>query len=95
MKYRKKPVEVEAIQFEYTVYGIAALKVFCGDALGKVSCDRHPNAVAEAEIGTLEDGKTHQVKHIATAGDYIIRGVMGEFYPCKKDIFELTYEKVE
>jgi hypothetical protein len=33
-------------------------------------------------------------QHIATEGDYIIKGVKGEFYPCKPDIFETTYEKV-
>jgi hypothetical protein len=49
-----------------------------------------------AEITTLEDGNpdSPQVKHIATEGDYIIKGVKGEFYPCKPDIFELTYEEV-
>jgi hypothetical protein len=35
------------------------------------------------------------VKHIATEGDWIIKGVQGEFYACKPDIFEQTYEKVE
>lgn len=95
MKYRKKPVVIDAIQFEYSIDGIIALKLFCGDALGKVSCDRHPNAIAEAEIGTLEDGQHMKVKHIATAGDYIVKGIQGEFYAVKSDIFELTYEKVE
>ena len=50
---------------------------------------------AEAEIRTLEDGIHLTVKHIATEGDWIIKGVQGEFYACKPDIFEQTYERVE
>jgi len=43
------------------------------------------------KIDTLEDGNDGQVKHMASIGDFIIKGVKGEFYPCKPDIFELTY----
>ncbi len=94
MKYRKKPVEIEALEFEYSATGIEKLKEFCGSALGKTSKYRHPTAKGEAEIGTLEDGVHLTVKHIATEGDFIIKGVQGEFYPCKPDIFWQTYEKV-
>jgi len=38
---------------------------------------------------------TLEGEHVATVGDYIIKGVKGEFYPCKPDIFEATYEEVE
>lgn len=41
MKFRKKPVEIEAIQFEYSTEGIEALRKFCGSALGKTNKDRH------------------------------------------------------
>ena len=95
MKFRKKPVVIEAIQFVYSEEGIAALKEFCGAALGKTNKYRHFSAQGEAEIGTLEDGVNLTVKHIATEGDWIIKGVQGEFYPCKPDIFEATYEHVE
>lgn len=94
MKFRKKPVEIEAVQFIYSDSGIAALKSFCGNALGKTHKERHITAVGEAEIGTLEDGVHLTVKHIATEGDWIIKGVQGEFYACKPDIFEQTYERV-
>lgn len=47
---------------------------------------------AEWEIRTLEDGSDGRAKHIASPGDWIIRGVKGELYPCKPDIFEATYE---
>jgi len=95
MKFRKKPVVIEAVRFIYDEQGMIAVKSFCGTALGNVSKDRHPSALAEAEIGTLEDGVHLTVKHIATEGDWIIKGVQGEFYACKPDIFEQTYEPAE
>jgi hypothetical protein len=95
MKFRKKPVVIEAIQFEYSERGIYELQQFCGKALGNFSKARHPTAKGEAEIGTLEDGVHLTVKHIATEGDWIIKGVQGEFYACKPDIFEATYEPAE
>jgi len=95
MKFRKKPVIIDAVQFIYTEEGIAALKAFCGNTIGNISKARYPTALGEAEIGTLEDGIHLTVKHIATEGDWIIKGVQGEFYACKPDIFEATYESVE
>ena len=95
MKFRKKPVVIEAIQFEYTSTGIEKLKAFCGNTIGNICKARHPTALGEAEIGTLEDGVHLTVQHIATEGDWIIRGVQGEFYACKPDIFEATYEPAE
>lgn len=94
MKFRKKPVVIDAIQFEYSSKGIEDLQAFCGDQLKTYGKDRSLLAVGWAQIGTLEDGNqaSGQVKHIATEGDWIIKGVHGEFYPCKPDIFKLTYE---
>ncbi len=94
MKFRKKPVVIDAIKFEYTSEGIQKLQEFCGVCLGACTKVRRPGALGEAEIGTLEDGIYLTVKHIATEGDWIIKGVAGEFYPCKPDIFEQTYEEV-
>lgn len=94
MKFRKKPVEIEAVRFEYTLEGVPALREFCGFALGDIRKDGSPTAKAEAQIKTLEDGNGWKVAHIATEGDWIIKGVKGEFYPCKPDIFEATYEAV-
>jgi len=75
MKYRKKPVVIEATQwFKH------------GD---------HPMVQSNSPdsktgwIATLEGG------YIVSPGDYIIKGVKGEHYPCKPDIFHATYEKVE
>jgi hypothetical protein len=77
MKYRKKPVEIEA--FQLTEENIDKIKGFCGDKI-----IHHP--IAGTFIKTLEGLMK------ADKGDYIIKGVKGEFYPCKPDIFELTYE---
>lgn len=93
MKFRKKPVEVDAIRFSATPDGLALLKDFCGESLGRV-IRAFPGGSAEAEICTLEDGESLVVRHIATEGDWVIRGIKGEFYPCKPDIFEATYEAV-
>lgn len=96
LKYKKKPVVVEAIRFDYSSHGIAAVAEFCGKAAGDFGKERHLTAVGWMQIRTLEDGVdgSPQVKHIAQEGDYIIKGVQGEFYPCKPDIFLATYEQV-
>ena len=95
-QYRKKPVVIDAVKFEYTVECLNFLKEWMGLNCGNVKKDRHPTALAELEIITLEDGQTHfTAKHIATEGDYIIKGVHGEFYACKPDIFFKTYEKAD
>lgn len=96
MKFRKKPVTIEAVQFQYSKAGIEELQAFCGDQLKWYGKDRHPDSKGWAHIGTLEDGNdlVGTAKHIATEGDWIIKGVQGEFYPCKPDIFEATYERV-
>ncbi len=94
LRYKKKPVVVEAIKFDYSSAGIAAVAQFCGKAVGDFGKDRHIGAIGWVEIKTLEDGGhgSPQVKHIAHEGDYIIKGVAGEFYPCKPEIFHNTYE---
>ena len=93
MKFRKKPVEVEAMQFVFTEAGIKELYDFCGSALGSYA--KPAGKLAEIQVGTLEDGNHFSAVHIATEGDWIIKGVHGEFYPCKPDIFEQTYEVVK
>lgn len=79
MKYRKKPVVVEALQ--YDGYHTGQLNGFCGDKIAEP-------VGSSPFIRTLEGNMT------ISKGDYVIRGVNGEFYPCKPDIFEKTYEKV-
>ena len=85
MKYRKKPVVVEAIQWRENNWE-EVLK-FLGDADYYYISDLDGPVVLVIE--TLEG----QIN--AHPGDYIIRGVAGEYSPCKPDIFEQTYEAVE
>ena len=67
MKFKKKPVVIDAIHWIYGVTPEAYLREFCEGNLGAIRMSRHPGAVAEAEIGTLEDGVNLTVKHIATS----------------------------
>jgi hypothetical protein len=81
MKYRKKPVIIEAIQYREG-YPLSVIEFAGGSAMWS----RESNVV---KIETLEGNM------IANVGDWIIRGVNGKFYPCKPDIFEKTYEEVK
>ena len=83
MEYRKKPIVIKAVQYDgnfrcLDIFGISEVWNFI------VSKDEEGNECIK--IPTLEG------EMIASIGDYIIRGVKGEFYPCKPDIFEMTYE---
>lgn len=84
MKFKKKPVTIDAVQ--WTGENAEEIQTFLFDG--------HPHAAAGwvkgiyVEIGTLEG------LMVASQGDWIIKGVKGEFYPCKPDIFEATYEAV-
>lgn len=87
MKYRKKPVVIEAVQFtDDSADTIIALQEFMQRDL-RVSYAGADNPVIKIETleGVME----------ASIGDFIIKGVNGEFYPCKPDIFEKTYEVAE
>ena len=85
MKYRKKPVEIEAVQ--WVSDNIEQVYEMLGDNL-IINTDEDKDEVKHF-INTLE-GKMEM-----SWGDYVIKGVKGEFYPCKPDIFELTYNKVD
>lgn len=82
MRYKKKPVIIDAVQ--WTGNNIEELKEFMNAASHEY--DSINNSL---NIKTLE-GTMH-----AEVDDYIIKGVKGEFYPCKPDIFEATYEAIE
>ena len=86
MKYRKKPVIIEAIQFEDNSDRIIEIHEFMGGDTIRVNYEDKDNPYLKIE--TLEGIMK------ASVGDYIIKGVNGEFYPCKPDIFETTYERV-
>jgi len=98
MKYRKKPIIIEASQWfklgdQLDVVSVEEAKWALADttwySYGSKVCLRCDNPTsAHGWIGTLEGG------HRVCPGDWIITGVQGERYPCKPDIFEQTYEKV-
>jgi hypothetical protein len=83
MKFRKKPVVIEAIQ--YTKESCRAICQWTGTE----HFDNNDCGMASLFIDTLEGQMEAQ------PGDWIIKGVKGEFYPCKPDIFALTYEPAE
>ena len=86
MKAKKKPVMVDVMRLKMcSVRSYRKCKEFVG--LSWVDHDNMPNGLPGIETleGTME----------VSDGDYIIKGVQGEFYPCKADIFEATYEIVE
>lgn len=83
MKFRKKPIVVEAMQ--YTDEQVNEIVAWVGGARAmRVNWEND----AALEIVTLEGVMT------ASLNDWIIKGIKGEFYPCKSDIFEATYEEV-
>ena len=98
-KFRKKPVEIEAMQWtgDNTFKVMTFIEGKKPDLSNSVAQDRWGDfcqlALTEGlTIFTLEDGEDCRAKHVASIGDWIIKGVAGEFYPCKPDIFEATYE---
>ena len=89
MKYRKKPVVIEAFEFDGAFTDIAGEPyvpwwAFDGLNTGVLSFE----GLGDLYVNTLEG------KMLVSIGDYIIKGINGEFYPCKPDIFDKTYEKV-
>ena len=92
IKYVKKPIPIEAWKIEYTDWSINGFPQFIQDELMKDNSSLYfiitiDNKEIKATIKTLEGVMT------ANHGDYIIKGVHGEFYPCKPDIFEESYEE--
>ena len=81
MKYRKKPVVIDAIQYDGSFDSMQEVSDFTE---GQLSWDQQSGKVT---INTLEGNME------ARQLDYIIKGVSGEFYPCKPDIFLMTYEE--
>lgn len=86
-KYRKKPVVIEAIQFIDTPERLEELSNFIDNQLLRVDYKNPDKPVLKLQ--TLEG------ERLASVGDYVIKGVKGEYYPCKPDIFEMTYEPVD
>lgn len=107
-RFRKKPVEIEAVEFlggpnnatdviEWILAGNGTARYV---GRGEYHPMRYPEElmVANRDIEACEDAPAFLVidtlegAHRANGGDWIIRGVQGEFYPCKPDIFAETYD---
>lgn len=92
MKYRKKPLIIDAIK--WTGGNMVEIADF---AKGFAKFDEIRQGDAENKIPAQYDLSIQTLEGTmqASLGDYIIKGVNGEFYPCKPDIFEKTYEKAD
>ena len=91
MRYRKKPIVIEAVQ--WNGHNLEEIKKFVGDSLIYNISDAawkvgKGTPTVHIKIKTLEGIM------LARAGDYIIRGVDGEIYPCKAEVFWRSYEEV-
>lgn len=98
MKFRKKPVVIEAVQL--------SARLFQGNPIVAAETMMAAENTLQAFGAPLKEWKwlggakpglvipTLEGDHLAEPGDWIIRGVKGEYYPCKPDIFEATYEAV-
>lgn len=92
MRYRKKPVVIEAVQYTRRFmwpdwfHDAVSINKVTVHGTGKFA---NPSEECFAEIATLEGTMR------ANENDWIIRGAQGELYPCKPDIFEATYEVAE
>lgn len=87
-KYKKKPVVIDAVRFSGSSTHVEHIETWM--ATGEyiepelIACD-----ITDMHISTLEGVMT------VKPGDYIVKGIKGEFYPCKPDIFEEMYDEVE
>lgn len=87
--YRKKPVVIEARQIGEGPTSDIDIKDWCGGELTLKTSNDRTGLVPTISITTLEGVMW------ASVGDWVIKGVNGEFYPCKPDIFDATYEPAE
>ena len=85
-KFRKKPVEIEAWLWDESKTTFAEIGCLSMSSEGH---SRHPDLLKNLRIETLEGTMS------VNKGDYIIKGIAGEFYPCKPEIFEQSYEAAE
>jgi hypothetical protein len=83
-KYKKKPVIIEAVQWLGSNY--REIQEFAKGSSRDLSREQREKQLV---ISTLEGDM------LANLNDYIIKGIKGELYPCKPDVFEMTYEEIE
>lgn len=86
MQYRKKPVVIDAVQYDGN---FRCLDIFPFSEVREIIVSQEENGEACLKIETLEGTMT------VSQGDWVIRGIKGEYYPCKNDVFLLSYEPLE
>ena len=93
--YRKKPIEIEAMQLNTNYDSI----VNCVEFVFNIGMDSSIIGEAATVKKVQDEGgfliPTLEGEMKASFGDFIIKGVKGEFYPCKPDIFQQTYEEIK
>ena len=105
-RYRKKPIEIEAVLYDGSLYCAGFIVGWADDAGAYLVRQGHEHALRrepefDGSNGNILDSAqpyivipTLEGDHRADVGDYVIQGVQGEFYPCKPDIFAATYDAV-
>lgn len=88
-KYRKRPVEIEAVEWQddFIVDGEDTAPAWVKEAFGNGTLRFGDEDPWELYVDTLEG------RMLVSVGDYIVKGVKGELYPCKPDVFAMTYEE--
>jgi hypothetical protein len=93
MKYRKKPVVIEAVEWTGENHR-EMFNFLTGKTEEYIASSDDQFYIDHSQVKGGLILKTLEGEHIASIGDMVIKGISGEFYPCKPDIFELTYESV-
>ena len=91
MKFRKKPIVIDAVQWNGKNFDeiMNFMQYFHGNKFNYENAEEQAYKTKQLTIQTDEGLMT------ASLNDWIVKGVKGEFYPCKPDVFELTYEKID
>lgn len=92
MRYVKKPIEIEAVQWDGTLK--TSLNILHWMHKCKPSTKPEEDWAGYDSINNVIFIDTLEGRMTASKGDYIIKGIQDEFYPCKPDIFEATYDAV-
>ena len=85
--FRRTPIALEA--FRFTPLQQAELAEWCGGQVSVVPINGDDNSIELVIVLETDDGLT-----IANVGDYVIKGIAGDFYPCKSEIFHSLYEEI-
>ena len=92
--YRKLPVTIEAEQFNGFDKPVIVDGVLSKSGISRYSMETTHCSICEKAFSKHGSVKTLEGNHIVCPGDMVIKGVADEYYPCKPDIFEATYEEV-